>query len=190
MQNRTIWNTTDNLITIIVCNHMQILIYGFKPYGPYQTNISEQVIDALPYNRDVERHVFAVKFDYQMFNKCFKKVIPDIILGLGQHPRARKLRIERKARNRMKLRDGTVQAIKTNAPQARYSNLKLPDSPNSTLTYNAGNYVCNFSMFLMGEYSERTNCRFGFIHVPAGMDYKLVKRYISHSCDVLRNNIE
>ena len=166
---------------------MRLLIYAFKPYGPYRNNISEQLIQALPGHQNIQKRVFKVEFDYQMFYSAFEELSPDIIIGMGQHPRARKIRIERKASNTMKRADGTIQAIKVGAPLARFSNVKLANTPITTVTYNAGTYVCNYSMYVMGEYSLATGTRFGFLHLPMGMGIEPMKNYISNCCDRLQD---
>jgi pyrrolidone-carboxylate peptidase len=169
---------------------MRLLIYAFKPYGPYPHNISEQVLAAMPDKRGIVKRIFPVRFDYQMFYKTFKEVAPDIVIGLGQHPRARKIRIERKAMNLMKLDDGTIQTIKADAPVARYSNLKLPESPITTVTYDAGTYVCNYSMFAMGEYAELSNVQYGFLHIPRSMGVMTIVGYLTDMIKVFQNSFQ
>jgi pyroglutamyl-peptidase len=164
---------------------MRMMIYGFKPYGSFDSNISEQVINALPDRKGLVKRVFAVQFNYDMFYQSFLKLKPEIILGLGQHPRARNMRIERKARNIMKDVDGYSKHINKNSPNERYVNLKFPKLKNFTTTYNAGTYVCNFSMYVMGEYSESYGARFGFIHLPMGLELDEVKLNINNTCNHL-----
>jgi pyrrolidone-carboxylate peptidase len=164
---------------------MRILIYGFKPYGPYTNNISEQAVNVLSDRPNLEKKVFPVKFDYQMFYQIFLKLKPEIIIGLGQHPRARKLRIERKARNMMKTDKSRITPINKRSPEFRFANLTLPESELTTKTYNAGTYVCNFSMYVMADYCELTNARFGFIHIPLNMKVIDVKRYINNTLQKL-----
>jgi pyrrolidone-carboxylate peptidase len=164
---------------------MRMMIYGFKPYGSFDCNISEQVINVLPDRKGLVKRVFEVQFDYDMFYQSFLKIKPDIILGLGQHPRARKMRIERKAINIAKDIDGHTHYIKKNSPNEMFVNLKFPKFKNFTTTYNAGTYVCNFSMYIMGEYSESSGAQFGFIHIPMGMELDEVNMYINNTCSHL-----
>ena len=164
---------------------MRLLIYGFKHYGPYQDNISEQVIHALPEYDEVVKQVFDVKFNSRMFYNTLDKVKPEIILGLGQHPRARKIRIERKAKNIHRTEQGEYRCIDKAGPAIRFANLSLPDTDLTTITYDAGTYVCNYSMYIMGEYSERSGGRYGFIHIPRQSNIDVVTRYIKHACKSL-----
>ena len=145
---------------------MRVLVYAFKPYGPYETNITEQVLSHPQFCPRVSKKVFDVEFDYDMFNRTFMASDAQIILGMGQHPRARKLRNERKARNLYKTLEGEFQPINEAGPLARFSTLDLPAGGDLTTTYNAGNYVCNFSMYIAAEYCDKSGARFGFIHVP------------------------
>jgi pyrrolidone-carboxylate peptidase len=169
---------------------MRMMIYGFKPYGSFESNISEQVIKALPDKKGLVKRVFAVQFDYDMFYQSFLKLKPEIILGLGQHPRAKKMRIERKARNIMKDVEGETTYINKNSPKERFVNLKFPKSENFTTTYNAGTYVCNFSMYVMGEYSESFGAKFGFIHIPMGIKLDEVKLCVNNTCNHLMRRYE
>jgi len=158
---------------------MRILIYGFKPYGRFKSNISGQIIASLPESDGVYKKIFDVKFDAGMFNETLEKVRPNIILGLGQHPRARKLRIEHKANNLRMSTSGTERLISKPGPSARFANLPLPRTDLTTLAYDAGTYVCNFSMYLMGEYSEKSGSSFGFLHVPVDFEVALAHGYIN-----------
>ena len=78
----------------------RILIYGFGPYQQYTTNITEALLRDIRLPRNVFTEVFDVRFSRRMFENTFETVQPDVILGLGQHPRARKLRIERRTYKR------------------------------------------------------------------------------------------
>lgn len=131
-----------------------VLVYGFGPYMSFADNVTEKTIRALP--RRVRAHlmVFDVKFDRDMFERALERLRPDIIIGMGQHPRARKLRLERIARR------GGIR---------RTMSLRLPRTAQTTVTYDAGDYVCNFSMWVVQAWCERHGARCAFIHVP--MDY-------------------
>lgn len=77
--------------------NMKVLIYGFEPYGKFSENISQDIVKKLP--NSFRKCIFPVKFDSQQFLVVLERENPDIIIGLGQHPRARKVRIERVAKN-------------------------------------------------------------------------------------------
>lgn len=165
---------------------MRLLIYAFKPYGGYPDNASERVLARLTAGDEVAREVFEVRFDPRMFQEVMARVRPDAILGLGQHPRARKLRIERKAVN-LRAEPGAASApIRPGGPAARYANLLLPASSLTTTTYDAGTYVCNYSMYLMGEYCEQHRARFGFLHVPRALSTDAVCAYLKDAVGGMR----
>lgn len=157
---------------------MRILVYGFKPYGPYTENITERLIARLPARSRTVKKVFEVRFDAAMFESELARTKPDIVIGLGQHPRARKLRIERKAHNRRKQPGGDLLPIVRNGPKSYFATLELPHTAATTVTYDAGTYVCNFSMSVMARYCARTGARFGFIHVPKDYPVARLVRYI------------
>ena len=157
---------------------MRVLIYGFKPFGSYTENISEQLVLQIPLSSTLIKKVFDVRFDAEMFIKALTKVKPDRILGLGLHPRARKLRIERKAINLRKNEDKTTMPISLTGPVSIYTTLHLPESSLTTVTYDAGTYVCNYSMYLMGQYCEQTDAQFGFVHIPKEYDLKKLSAWL------------
>ena len=157
---------------------MRILIYGFKPYGSYTENISEKLLARLSRREGLVKHVFDVRFDAAMFNTVLARVKPEYVLGLGQHPRAHKLRIERRARNQRIKPDRSLIPISRTGPSSVFASLSLPSSAQTTLTYNAGTYVCNYSMYMTARYCRRTGARFGFIHIPKDHDLKKLSAYL------------
>ena len=164
---------------------MSLLVYGFKPYADYKENISEKVIAEIPGSDRVRKAVFDIRFSRRMFAAVLQRSSPDVIIGLGQHPRARKLRIERKAVNLWKNGNMGPKSIAPLGPKYRYSNLGLPLTSEVTVAYDAGSYLCNYSMYVVAEYCERHAARFAFIHVP--QNYKLAKvtRYVCHAMDAI-----
>ena len=78
----------------------RILIYGFGPYKHYTSNVTEAALRDMKLPGNAFKKIFEVRFDRHMFETIFETVQPDVILGLGQHPRARKLRIERRTHKR------------------------------------------------------------------------------------------
>ena len=112
----------------------RILVYGFGPYKQYRTNITETTLRNIRLPKNTTVHIFDVRFARQMFIDVFDQIQPTIIIGLGQHPRARKLRIERKTFPR------------GDPKKSLTTTLKLPNTSDTTIAYNPGDYVCNFSM--------------------------------------------
>ena len=147
----------------------RILIYGFGPYQHYASNITEVTLRDMKLPRNTFKRVLDVRFDRQMFQNVFETVQPDVILGLGQHPRARKLRIERRSHNRGR------------STQTRFATLSLPQTSEITVAYDAGDYVCNYSMWVGIEWCMRNNARYGFLHVPKDYSPKKLARYVSRA---------
>ena len=144
----------------------RILIYGFGPYQQYTSNITEFLLRSMKLPRNVFKEVFEVRFNRHMFETIFETVRPDVILGLGQHPRARRLRIERRTHKR------------NHSAQARFVNLSLPHTSETTVTYDAGNYVCNYSMWVSTAWCLQNDTRFGFLHVPKDYSMKRLEKYV------------
>jgi pyrrolidone-carboxylate peptidase len=145
---------------------MKILIYGFGPYKKYKENISEKVVRKIKSKRNLVKVVFSSKFDRKMFLDKIRKVKPDIVIGLGQHTRGGKIRIERKAVN-LRRDSKKEKIIFKNKPKHRFLNLKLKKDKNSWLSYNAGKYICNYSMYVICG----LDVKFAFVHIPK--DYGL-----------------
>lgn len=166
---------------------MRVLVYGFGPYDGFARNITERLLKHVRDEAGVYKKVFKVRFDAAMFQHTLNRVRPDCIIGLGQHPRARKLRIERKARNLQRDRGGPVRPIRRGGPPVRFATLALPRTAETATTYDAGSYVCNFSMYLMAEYCERTGARFGFVHVPKDYDLRRLEVYLRSAIRAARS---
>lgn len=159
---------------------MRAFVYGFKPFRHYSHNITEAVVQALPARRGLTRHVFDVRFDRAQFVDAVKKAHPDVVLGLGMHGRARKIRVERRAVNKQRADDGTPpRPIRRGGPPALFATLDVPTTPSTTVTYNAGTYVCNFSMYVLLEYCQLEAIPYAFLHVPPRIPTAPVTRVIA-----------
>lgn len=144
----------------------RILIYGFGPYKHYTSNVTEAVLRDMKLPGNAFKKIFEVRFDRHMFDQVFENVQPDVVLGLGQHPRARKLRIERRAHKRGR------------SSQTRLATLSLPHTSETTVAYDAGDYVCNYSMWVGLEWCVRNDAQYGFLHVPKNYSTKKLARYV------------
>jgi len=144
----------------------RILVYGFGPYQQYTSNITEVILRNMKLPRNVFKEVFKVCFSRRMFENTFETVRPDVIFGLGQHPRARKLRIERRAHKR-----GCFTAN-------RFLTLSLPQTSETTVAYDAGDYVCNYSMWVSTAWCLQNDARCGFLHVPKDYSMKRLEKYV------------
>ncbi|MGM0608900.1 MAG: hypothetical protein ACQESP_10835 [Candidatus Muiribacteriota bacterium] len=152
---------------------MKIFIYGFKPFKNYNENITQKILSKINLNQNINVKIFDVVFNKKMFKDEVDKCNPDIILGLGQYPVGKKIRIERTAHNLMAhSRKETPVKINENSPEKLYSTLKIKPDKHSRFTYNAGTYVCNFSMYVNLEYSHNSNNKYGFFHIPKDFSVK------------------
>jgi pyrrolidone-carboxylate peptidase len=147
---------------------MKILLYGFKAYDEFEDNITEKILLAFPETEDIRKIVFDVKFDRSMFERGFHEVGPDIILGMGQHPRASEIHIERFARNAWASREMNQVLPIEGAAEASLleMSLALPMFSYGKESVDAGTYVCNYSMYCAESYSRKRGAQAGFIHVP------------------------
>ena len=148
----------------------RILVYGFGPYKQYRTNITEMTLRNIRLPKNTIVHIFDVRFARQMFIDVFDQIQPTIIIGLGQHPRARKLRIERKTFPR------------GDPKKSLTTTLKLPNTSDTTIAYNPGDYVCNFSMWHTRAWCQKHNARSGFLHIPKNYSQDRLKRYLRYAC--------
>lgn len=154
----------------------RVLIYGFGPYRQFHDNVTERTIRSLPRVAGVRTVVFDVRFDRAMFERALARANPELVIGLGQHPRARKLRLERRAHPKGKPRTG------------RRVTLDLPRTADTTTSYDAGDYVCNFSMWVACGWCSQRGARFAFIHVPGGYAPRRLASYLWNCLRKLRTD--
>ena len=132
-------------------------MYGFKPYGDKDTNVSEEIIKRLPRRMSVKTVILPVKFSSKQFLDAVRTTKPHAILGLGECGRGVNIREERKAVN---------YRIVPRGPKFREMNTKLKPDPRIRVSYDAGSYVCNFSMYILADVAERRRLKFAFLHIP------------------------
>ena len=145
---------------------MNLLLYGFGLYDNHESNISAELVESLRLPSSVQREIFEVRFDRRMFLEAIDRHDPDIILGLGQSARSRRIRIERKAANRMGERGPAKRPISRRGPDHLFMTLDIPHDGGGRLSYDAGTYVCNFSMYVIAQHCRGSGKRLGFIHLP------------------------
>lgn len=146
------------------------LVYGFGPYERYTHNVTTDIIREVNRLRLANGIVFDVSFDPNQFIEALERHQPKVIIGIGQHPRARKIRIERRARNWRESASSKGKPIESYGPEFRYASLKIPTTEETTVTYDAGGYVCNYSMYLMCREAEKMEAKYAFLHVPVQVD--------------------
>lgn len=153
-----------------------LLIYGFGPYKQFRENITEKILRRLPPIKGVKKAIFPVRFQRRQFVEALKKHKPSIILGLGQTSRSRRIKIERRAVNRRRENKGDpTKPIRAGGRKWLATSFRLNGGRQARTSYNAGDYVCNYSMYVILDYLRRRGLpsRFGFIHIPH--DYSLVR---------------
>lgn len=151
---------------------MRVLIYGFGPYGQFKDNITQHIVNTLPRSANLKKIVFPVRFNKQQFPDSVKRFRPDVVVGLGQCSRGRQLRIERRAVNKRRShKKENARSIVRGGPVSLPTTLnlqKFADGKQARISKDAGDYVCNFSMYVILHYlrHHRRDARFGFVHVP------------------------
>ncbi|HXV82924.1 MAG TPA: hypothetical protein VEG60_23915 [Candidatus Binatia bacterium] len=154
---------------------MRLLIYGFGPYRQFRNNVTEKILRQLPGRSGLKKVVFPVRFHKNQFLSRIKKHRPDIILGLGQCSRGQRMRIESQAANRRRGHpEAAVKPILAGGTPALRTNLELALGRHGKPSNRAGEYVCNYSMYVILDFIKRRQLpvRFGFIHVPHHYDDK------------------
>ncbi len=152
---------------------MRIIVYGFGPYGEFKNNVTERVVRGLLNRRRPKKIVFPVKFHRNKFIKAVKDTNPDIVLGLGQCSGGNRLRIETRAVNgRRDRKQGKPRRIIPRGSQRLMTGLRLVVGGKARSSSDAGQYVCNYSMYVILDFltRRRSHARFGFIHIPHRTD--------------------
>ncbi len=160
---------------------MRLLIYGFGPYRQFNENITEKIIKGLPKKRGLKKLVFPVRFHKAQFTDAVNKYRPEVILGLGQSSKRRRLTIERRAANRMRTSiRGRPKPIVNGGAKWLRTTLIMKNGPGGRFSRDAGDYVCNYSMYVILDYLKRKGLQtsFGFIHIPHHYGVTKAGRYV------------
>ena len=150
----------------------RILLYGFGPYRMFRDNITAKVIKSLRPQPGLKKVIFPVRFQRAQFIEAIDRSRPAIILGLGQSSR-RKIHVESQALNHRRARQtDKLRKISFAGPMRLRTTLVPKVGRHATRSSNAGDYVCNFSMYVMLDHLRRKglNMRYGFIHIPHDCD--------------------
>ena len=159
---------------------MRVLVYGFGPYRQFRDNITAKIIKRLPQSGDLRRCIFPVRFDSKQFVGALRRHRPDVVLGLGQSSR-RKIEIEMRAANRKRVMErGQAKRISMTGPKWLRTTLEIKTGQQAGKSTNAGDYVCNYSMYLMLAHIGRAkmNTVFGFVHIPHDYDRRKASRFV------------
>ena len=159
----------------------RVLIYGFGPYRKFSENITAQIIDSLAPRPGLRKVVFPVRFQRKQFVEALGYPMPLMVLGLGQSSRPR-IEVETRAINRRRANKASATRPISAAGDAWLpATMPLHVTRPSAKSINAGNYVCNYSMYVMLEEIERRehDGYFGFIHIPFDHDLPAACRYVN-----------
>ncbi len=145
---------------------MKTLLYGFKPWGKLDKNISQEILKRIKSNKNLKKVIFKVNFNKKKLINPIIKFKPDIILGLGMSGKGNKIRIEKKALNILNKYDNKPKKKISKSGKEFFVNLRIKKDNNSRISYYAGDYVCNYSMYVILDYIKNKNIKYGFIHIP------------------------
>jgi pyrrolidone-carboxylate peptidase len=157
---------------------MKLLVYAFEPYGRNKQNISQQVLSKLRKREGVRKINLPVKFDSSVLLDAVRKTKPDAILGLGQYPRGKKIRIERLAKNQKKSKTQPLSTITSNVRPTVAVTLKLAPNNNAWISYNAGRYVCNYSIYVLLTNTATKDIPLGFLHIPKNTKLSKATKFV------------
>lgn len=145
---------------------MKSLIYAFGEFGGVSKNISEEVLNKLEI--DCDKRVLRVRFDPGVY-KGIAVGEWEVIIGLGQYPRGKKVRIEQQAQNSYGTRGRGYTKIDLEGPELLAVDYELALGEGSEKTDDAGQYVCNYSMYQILR-KKREQTKFAFLHIPKQME--------------------
>lgn len=156
------------------------MLYGFGPYREFHDNITARIIKSLQPQPGLKKVVFRVRFHRGQFVQALERFKPDIILGLGQSSR-RRIVVEAQAANRRRARrKDNPRPIAPNGAQRLKTTLTIKVGKEVRKSWSAGDYVCNFSMYVMLDHIRRQNLStlYGFIHIPHDYDQRKARETV------------
>lgn len=160
------------------------LVYGFKPFLGQGKNVTEQVIKRLHLPDDCVKMVFPVRFSRRQFAEALDRWRPRYVLGMGQCPAGGGIRVEKLAMNsRSAARAGAMsRPIEPGGPRSIPVNWELEQPRGGRLSFDAGQYVCNYSMYSFLRECARYGTRYAFMHIPADHPPGKVAMYVRKVC--------
>jgi len=165
---------------------MKILIYAFRPFKKYKKNISEEVVKNLVNKRKFIKVILPIVYKKKYILNKIKKHQPDIIIGFGQSA-GKLIGIEKRAKNVFEMeRPKGKRVIDPTGPKLYFTNLNLKKIPGVRISYNAGDYLCNLTMYVILDFIKKENLktRFAFIHIPKNYNLKKATKV---SQELIRN---
>src|SRR6185295_16583529 len=159
---------------------VRVLVYGFGPYRNFSENVTAQIIESLAPRPGLRKINFPVRFYRKQFVDALRKPMPLMVLGLGQSARPR-IEVETRAINRRRLsKSSAPRPISPGGETWLPATMPLAVTRPAAKSINAGDYVCNFSMYVMLEELERQEHHggFSFVHIPFDHDLTAACRYV------------
>lgn len=156
---------------------MNILLTAFEPFGGRSSNVSHQMMQALPHIEGLTKMVLPVSFRRApaMAVEAVERVKPDLVISLGEAPSRAAVCIERVALNLMHTRtadnDGfspRQQSIVPGGPDGIFTPVDvdaLAAQLDCTVSNSAGLYVCN-TLYYTLLHRYRHSIPSVFVHFP------------------------
>ena len=174
---------------------MRILVTAFEPFGGSPTNITQDVLTALPCNMgkaEILKQCLPVSFQRApiMLREAIATYSPDLVIMLGQCPAGENIRLERFAINMMDStkgdNDGYIPseeticadqplALQTPLPIRELERFCADNVQPVQVSNSAGLYVCN-RVYYEALYLHQQAI---FMHVPKNMDLTLAQQTIA-----------
>lgn len=143
----------------------RILVYGFSAWGTLAVNISSRVVQRLASLPGVTAIVLQTRFDENQLLEMVSQFDGDYVLGLGQYPRGRKIRIEQRGFNRKKV-GRVIVPIEVRGESDYEVTWHIAPTATMEVTDDPGSFVCNFSMYHLGKWAKLNQKKFAFLHIP------------------------
>ena len=159
---------------------MRVLIYGFGPYRQFQENITARIVKSLAPRAGLKKKVFPVRFRRSQFTDALKRHKPDVVFGMGQCER-KSIEIESRAANRKRSsKTAPARLISKRGRRWLPTTLAIKIGCSTRISRSAGDYVCNYSMYVISDYLLRRMpaTRFGFVHIPFNYDLAKAEKVI------------
>lgn len=178
---------------------MKILITAFDPFGKDSQNSAHLAMDLLPTKTQKHQIIKATLpvVYYKSVDKLKSLVeehSPHAVICLGQAAGAAGIRIERVALNLddkdFADNEGNIhidKVITEGSPDAYFATLPTRSMMEASakanvpayLSYTAGNYVCNHTMYGLLDYIKDRDIIGGFIHIPSTLEQAKDKKNIA-----------
>ena len=168
---------------------MKILIYGFKSYKHWKKDVTSKILRKIPKKTNIVKVILPIKFEKKPILDKIRKHKPDLIIGIGQHSRGRKVKIERIAKNIKKVnRKAEETMISKKGSKSMTLNLKIDSGGESWTSYDAGNGICNYSMYVVS--SNAKGSKFVFFNFPKKYDPKRAAEIINRRIEIFESELK